>query len=87
MIIPNNLLQIHLKLLHKKAVKTAEATSSLIGNKIVVKLLTVAKSYDHNKMTGTSRTAPSKTEDEELQKSLKRSKERYISPEKKTTNY
>ena len=87
MIILKNLLQIHLKLLHKKAVKTAEATGILIGNKIVVKLLTVAKSYDHNKMTGTSRTAPSKTEDEELQKSLKRSKERYISPEKKTTNY
>ena len=66
----NNLPQIHLKLLQKKAIqKTAEATDDLI-NKIT------------NKITKASRNSPQNTL-EAVKSEAEIRKERYISPEKR----
>ena len=66
----NNLPQIHLKLLQKKAIqKTAEATDDLI-NKIA------------NKITKASRNSPQNTL-EAVKSEVEIRKERYISPEKR----
>ena len=66
----NNLPQIHLKLLQKKAIqKTAEATDDLI-NKIA------------NKITKASRNSPQNTL-EAVKSEAEIRKERYISPEKR----
>ena len=58
---------------------TAEATGDLIGNKIADKITSVSKSL--------KKLHSNKLYLKMNEKKIEISKERYISPEKKTTNY
>ena len=84
MIIPNNSLQIHIKLFEKEILKkTAETTGDLIGNKIPD---AVAKFYDGEitKISKISQRSNSEIVIIEYDKEIP--KERYIS-RRKTENY
>ena len=74
----NNLPQIRLKLLQKKAIqKTTEATGELIGNKVTYKIAKVSRNSPQNSLE----TVENETENIGLDGEIP--KERYISPEKK----
>ena len=67
-----------IKTISKRAIqKTAEATGDLIGNKIADKIMSVSKKF----------SAKFQSQNNEANDESEPSKERYISPEKNTTNY
>ena len=63
------------------ALKTAKATGNLIANKIIDKSKKVSRTSPQN----SSETITNKPENIRLHREIP--KERYVSPEKKTTNY
>ena len=74
----NNLLQIHLKPLQKKAIqKSAETTADLIGNKIADKITKILRNLPKNNWE----TARYEEENVRLDRGIQR--ERFISPGKK----
>ena len=74
----NNLLQIHLKPLQKKAIqKSAETTADLIGNKIADKITKILRNLPKNNWE----TVRYEEENVRLDRGIQR--ERFISPGKK----